>query len=268
LLPGVLPDVTVTVSEYVARRQREVGLVPASRVTRVWNGIPLAHPDQHAGEELRAELGIGTRPLVACACRASPVKGVHHLLAAFDLAVRRTHGSSKPVLVYAGDGPQLDELRTIRDHLGARNDIYLLGYRTDAAAIVQSADVCVVPSVWQDALPLSVLEPMAAGCAVIASAVGGIPEMILDGETGLLVPPGDESALAEAISRLLAAPDQRRQLGMAARERVARHFSPETQIRALTALFEHGLGLEHGGGKTGNNGGSASSDTRPFQAAR
>jgi glycosyltransferase involved in cell wall biosynthesis len=118
----------------------------------------------------------------------------------------------------------------------------LAGYRSDSAIIVSRANVCVVPSVWHDAFPLAVLEAMARARAVIATNVGGIPELIEHDVTGLLVPPGDETALAEAIAALLADPARAARLGEAARERVAERFTPEAQLRRLSALVEEGFG--------------------------
>lgn len=243
-LPGATADVVVAVSDYVARRQVEVGLVPPGRVVRIWNGMSLPPAVESSAGSTRALLGVGADQLiVACACRAAPEKGVHHLLRAFDRATRDQRVKERgPVLLYAGDGPHMEDLRAIRETLQAREDIHLVGYRPDAPALLGGADVCVVPSVWQDAFPNAVLETMASGRAVIATAVGGIPDMIEDGVSGLLVPPGDETALAAAIATLLSDPARRAALGQAARQRVAARFNLTAQVTRLTALIEAGLG--------------------------
>jgi glycosyltransferase involved in cell wall biosynthesis len=248
-LPGATADVVVAVSNYVARRQIEVGLVPASRVVRVWNGISLPPVTDSAAVRTRAFLGVGAdRLVVGCACRAAPEKGVHHLLRAFDRATRdeRLKDRFSPVLFYAGDGPQMGDLVALRERLEAREDIRLAGYRPDAAALLAGADICVVPSVWQDAFPNAVLETMASGKAVIATSVGGIPDMIEDGVSGLLVPPGDEAALTAAITALASDAARRRALGRAARQRVAARFTLTEQISRLTALIEEGFGAPCG----------------------
>ena len=249
-VPGATADVVVAVSNYVARRQVEVGLVPASRVVRVWNGMALPPAADSSAIHPRAlsALGIGAdRLVVACACRAAPEKGVHHLLRAFDRVTRDERLKDRhPLLLYAGDGPQMGELLELRERLPAREDIRLIGYFPKAAALLAEADVCVVPSVWQDAFPNAVLETMASGKAVIATAVGGIPDMIEDGVSGLLVPPGDEAALAAAIAGLLGDPARRSALGHAARERVAARFTLTEQVSRLTALIEQGFGVRCG----------------------
>jgi len=242
--PGLVADVIVAVSDYVARRQVEVGLIPSERVVRVWNGLPVTPATESSDRHVHAIFGLAAdRPLVVCACRATAEKGVAYLLRAFD-RVRECIGMSglRPALIYIGDGPQLAELRSLRETLQAREDIIFTGYRADAAEILSEADVCVVPSLWQDAFPLSVLEGMARGKPVIATRVGGIPEMIEHDEVGLLVPPADEVALAEAIAALLADPARVARLGENARRRVAERFTPEAQLDRLTALVEEGFG--------------------------
>ena len=241
--PLMVADVVVAVSDFVARRQIESALIPAARVVRVWNGIPV--PPQHADDArpLHDALGLDpARPAVACACRCAPEKGVPVLLQAFDrLIADRGAASPRPVLVYMGDGPQFAEVQRLRDTLAAREDIVLTGYRRDAGALIAGADVCAMPSLWQDALPLAVMQPMALGLPVVASAVGGIPEMLVDGETGLLVPPGDAAALAGALGRLVDDPARCARFGRAGRERVATLFTPEGQMQALTSIATDGL---------------------------
>ncbi len=237
-IPGTLADHVLAVSEFVARRKIEVDLVPRGRVTRIWNSIeirPLGNGD--ASRSVRRELGVEDAPLILCACRASPPKGIAHLLRAFDRMSAGWGARPSPQLLYAGDGPAMDDLRALRDTLPARDRIRLLGYRADVARITEAADLCVVPSVWEEAFGLAALEPMERGRAVIASRVGGIPEVVLDGETGLLVPPGDEPALAYAMGALLADPMLRTRMGRRGRDRAAECFSRAAQIDELARLL-------------------------------
>jgi glycosyltransferase involved in cell wall biosynthesis len=241
-LPGVSADTVITVSDYVARRLIRTGGAPPKRIRRIWNGLSV-RPIPSVTGRLRALLGVDSdRTLVVCSCRADVVKGVAHLLRAFDAALKSLPAAStRPVLIYIGDGPQHKELEGIRDSLHSRDDIFFLGYRADAADLLAEADICVVPSVWQDAFPLGVMEAMAAGKPVIATAVGGIPEMIEDGVTGLLVPPADEQALATALTRLVAKPDFSKKLGRSAQQRVAERFRPEEQLDAITEVVARGF---------------------------
>lgn len=232
-VPPLVADRVITVSDYVADRQLRVNLLPRSRVRRVWNGIPLPLlPEPAVVARVRAELEIAPgRPLIVCCCRAAPEKGVDHLLIAFDQLAAQV--PERPVLAYIGDGPQLEELRALRATLNSREDIRLLGYRDNPRDYLGAADLSVVPSVWQDALPLGVLESMALAKPVVATNVGGIPEMLRHGREGLLVPPGDRQALAAALRELLSEPERARAQGVAGRSRVAMDFDPELQIRAI-----------------------------------
>jgi glycosyltransferase involved in cell wall biosynthesis len=243
--PGMLADVVIAVSDYVARRDIEVGMLPPERVVRVWNGLPLPPAGNHHDKAPFVSLGIAPeRPHIVCACRATPEKGVAHLLRAFEqLVAQLPPGSAKPALIYYGDGPQWDELRALRETLAAKDSIFLCGQIPDVGPALAAADICVVPSIWQDAFPLAVLEAMGRGKPVVASRVGGIPEMIEDGVSGLLVPPGDEGALATAIGALLTDPARAARLAEAARRRVAEQFTPETQISNLVRLVGAGFGI-------------------------
>jgi glycosyltransferase involved in cell wall biosynthesis len=238
-IPGMMADQIVCVSDFVARRKVASDLVPEERVTRVWNSLAIPERARDAAQRTRQALGIaGERPVIACACRSVPEKGVAHLLRAFDRLVSRDPGSaSRPVLVYMGNGPILRELEALRASLTHAEDILFTGYRDDAVELLEGVDVCVVPSVWQEAFGLAALEPMARGVAVVASRVGGIPEVVVDGETGLLVAPGDDAALEEALRALLADPERRRRLGANGRRRAERHFSIEGEIDDLTRLL-------------------------------
>jgi glycosyltransferase involved in cell wall biosynthesis len=185
------------------------------------------------------------QPLIACACRATLEKGVDCLLYAFNKISTKTSNGPRPALVYVGDGPQFSDLQALRNTLQCSKDIYLIGYRKDAILILEGADLCVVPSIWQEAFSLSVLETMALGKPVIATRVGGIPELIEHDRTGLLVPPSDNAALADAMQQLLMDPFRAARLGKAARQRVADVFTPEQQLVCLTAILAKGFALPH-----------------------
>lgn len=111
----------------------------------------------------------------------------------------------------------------------------------DVLALLEGADLCVVPSVWQDAFPLAVLETMAMGKPVIGTRVGGIPEMIEHDVSGILVQPADTSMLARAMYDLASDSRLAERLGIAARERVAQEFSPQKQLDYLTEIVRKGF---------------------------
>ncbi|MFV1985835.1 MAG: glycosyltransferase family 4 protein [Gemmatimonadota bacterium] len=242
-LPGTLADRVIAVSDFVARRKIEVDLVPADRVLRVWNSIEVdVEPGTSADAAVaavRQELAIETaRPIVLAACRASKHKGIHHLLRAFDRLERDPERpENRPALVYAGDGPDFADLRSLRERLDYGSDVHLLGYRADVPTLIEAAAVCVVPSVWAEAFGLAALEPMALRRPVVASEVGGLPEVVVDGETGVLVPPGDERALSTALGALLADPGARHRMGEAGRRRVFERFERRAQLDRLAEVI-------------------------------
>jgi glycosyltransferase involved in cell wall biosynthesis len=233
-IPGTSADLTIGVSEYVAHRLRDVVMIPPDRVVRLWYGIEM--PGSTPGAPPLPEMGDG-RPVVLCVCRAAAEKGVDHLIRAFDTAVSVWPDTlPRPRLVYVGDGPELANLRKLAASLPSRDDVVFTGYRSDVPSFLAHATVSVVPSVWQDACPLGVLEPMAHGKPVIASAVGGVPDEINNADVGELVPPGDSDALARALTAMLHDAPRRARIGAAARERIAKHFNRAEQMAALVEL--------------------------------
>ena len=119
---------------------------------------------------------------------------------------------------------------------GLTDKLTFLGRVDNSAAFLAACDVVVVPSL-SEGMPLVPMEAMALGKPVVATRVGGTPEVVLDGETGLLVPPGDGAALALAIDTLLRDDEARRRMGSAGRERADRHFSTETLVARYVELF-------------------------------
>lgn len=238
-LPGVAADVVIAVSEFVAQRDRAVALLSPDKVRRVWNGVDPIPPDTEQHDpDVRALLQIGAdEAVIGCACRATPEKGVNVLFKAFD---RLCRASAPPAtLVYIGTGPSFKELAELRESLEFGDRIRMPGYLPGASALLRTANVCVVPSVWQDAFPLSVLEMMARGRPVVATLVGGVPEMIEHDVSGVLVPPNDPDALAEALGKVLMSPPLQDRLGRAARERASRLFTADRQISEMLGTFRN-----------------------------
>jgi glycosyltransferase involved in cell wall biosynthesis len=241
--PGLAADTVVAVSEYVARRQREVGLVPASRVVTIWNGVPAASCQAPNTDALRRLIDAPSgRLLIAAASRAVPEKGMAELLRAFDALVAEWKGPGpSPLLVFIGDGPGLPDLASLRSNLASRDSIHLIGYQPNAAELVGTADIAVVPSLWQEAFGNSVIEAMARERPVVATRVGGVPEIIEHGVSGWLVDPGDVMALTRVLRELVADPGRRAATGRDARARVAAQFSRERQVDAVAQLLTRAL---------------------------
>ncbi|MDI6749929.1 MAG: glycosyltransferase [Rhodocyclaceae bacterium] len=232
---SVLPDHVVAVSHHVARALASAG-IPAERISTVHTGIDLTRYAVPAGgSTLRAELGMPENaPLVGTVAILRRKKGHAELLEAIPAVLARfpdTH------FVFAGDGPQRANLerRIAELQLGAY--VHLLGLRRDVVNVLASLDLFVLPT-HQEALGTAFVEAGAMGLAAIGSRVDGVPEVIDDGKTGLLVPVHDPPALAEAIIALLADPARRRALGEAAREKVRQRFSRLAMVAGMLDVYE------------------------------
>lgn len=239
-LPGINADLVIAVSDFVARRQREVAMVPARRVVTIWNTLPIPPLPRDATNVAHDAFALAhDRPLIVCACRATQEKGVDVLLRAFNRLLQEWPGDRpRPALVYFGDGPAMPELRTLQASLPAGNQMILAGFRGDSAEMLNDAAVCVVPSVVEEGFCLSVLEGMLRAKPVVATRGGAIPELIEHGVSGLLVERSDDAALALAIRKVLDDPSLAARLAAAARRRAVEQFDPVKQAQRLKAIVE------------------------------
>ncbi|MFN8019720.1 MAG: glycosyltransferase family 4 protein [Acidimicrobiales bacterium] len=181
-----------------------------------------------------AALAPAEGPLVTCVARHHSRKGVDVLIDALAL-LRERDVAFRAALV--GGGPLLDAHRRRVEHLGLAGQVAVPGLVADTAPWVQAADVYVQPSREEQSGALALLEAQRLGIAVVASAVDGIPEDVTDGETGLLVPPGDAGALAEALVALLAGPERRGRLAEAGRARFEERFAAAPFAAGLAAAY-------------------------------
>lgn len=237
-LPWLSADVFVAVSEFVRDRLIAVNGTPPARTHRIYNGIDLARFGRMDRTLLRRELGIAEeRPVVFCAGRVQPYKGMQTLIEA--AALLRDGGSAVEVAI-AGDGPYLPALRRLAEERGMAG-VHFLGRRTDVPALLAGATVAVVPSLWEEAFGLAVVEAMAAGVPLVATRTGGIPELVEEGRTGLLVPPGDARALADALRLLLEHPSLCAGLSLHGEIAAQRRFSLERAAVDLYALVSSQL---------------------------
>jgi glycosyltransferase involved in cell wall biosynthesis len=163
-----------------------------------------------------------------------PMKGHRWLIDAMPAVLARNPHAT---LILAGSGPGLAAARERVAAAGLAARVRILGPRADSVDLLALSDVVVLPSVAAEGLPIVLLEALALGKPVVATRVGGIPEVIQDGETGLLVPPGDPPALADAISALLA--DPTRAAAMAARGRAAvrARLTADAMVRQIERLY-------------------------------
>ena len=232
-------DAVMAVSEAGRQGLVRLGLAP-ERLAVVHNAVDVRGLQQEVGPSARTELGLSAEePLVISVGRLSPEKAHADLIEAMRLMRDR---GTRAHLALVGDGPERERLAQAAAAAGIADRVHLMGQRPKVAPLLRGADVFALPSLTEG-LPNAVLEAMAVGLPVVATTVGGVPELVLDGATGLLVPAADPPALAEALARALAmTPDDRRRMGDAGRERVERHFSFEGQARRLEALYTDVIG--------------------------
>ncbi|HEV3320354.1 MAG TPA: glycosyltransferase [Solirubrobacteraceae bacterium] len=224
-------DVLLAVSEWDRRRIIEVERIPPECVRIFSNGIA---PMPAGAPTPRAQLGVTSDVgLVGALGRLEPQKRHDDLIRAIALLKR----AGTPVqCVIAGQGPDRPKLQALIGELGLDEDVRLLGYRDDIAGIIRALDVAALSSAFEGS-PLAVMEYMACAAPIVATAVGGVPELIEDGVHGLLVAPGDPPALASAIGRLLEDRALAARLGGAACERQRAEFDLDVVVRRLEQLY-------------------------------
>ena len=232
----ILPRYVLTTSQRIADRLvGELG-VPSSRVACVATGIDLTRFHPGIEGNLREELGLA--PEVALVGMISVLrswKGHATFLEAAALLLKSLGRSVH--FVIAGDGPGREELAGRIAGGPWKDRVTLLGHRADVPNVLASLEVLVLPSYAHEGIPQIVLQAQAMGRAVVATRVGGIPEVVEDGTTGLLVPPREAEALAEKVAGLLADAGLRERLGARARERVERDYSLDAMGERLVGLY-------------------------------
>lgn len=226
------------VSEEV-RRSMWLSLRPSTSVLVhgiVQGGAP---PAEGTRQRVRRELGLADDAIVAITvANLRREKDYPNLLEAARLALLE---NDRLVLLAVGQGPLADEIEALHRRLQLGERVRLLGYRTDVADLLAAADVFILGSAYEG-LPVSIMEAMAQGLPVVATAVGGVPEAVTDGETGRLVPPRDPRALAQALTQLAGDSDARLTMSTAARAR-ARSFDIRTAVEEEERTYAHLAGL-------------------------
>jgi glycosyltransferase involved in cell wall biosynthesis len=230
----------VAVSRDVERFLADTLRVRAAALVTLYNGVDasaLARPT--GGDRVRRELGLTAgQPVVGVIGNLLPVKGHVHLVRA---AARLVGAYPDVAILLSGRPIQQAELEAEARTLGVERHVRFLGFRDDVPALLDAMDVFVLPSL-SEGLSLALLEAMAAAKPVVATRVGGNPELVVDGETGHLVPPRDPDALATAIARVLADRAAAARLGRQARQRVLDEFSVERMVGRYEALYVEAVG--------------------------
>jgi glycosyltransferase involved in cell wall biosynthesis len=228
----------VCVSEAVLEFYRDRAHLPVSKLLRIYNGIdpaPFLDVIDVAGK--RSSLGAGgDRVVMTAVGRLIPQKTHHHFLEALR-DVRRSCPAIQGWIV--GGGPLRSDLEARAEALGLVPDgVRFLGERRDVPDLLKASNAFVLPTAVREGLSLSVLEAMAAGLPIVATDVGGNREIIEDGRTGLLVPPGDGAALGAAMLRVVEDPGRARGWGRAARTEMLSRFSLDAMVREYERLYE------------------------------
>jgi glycosyltransferase involved in cell wall biosynthesis len=224
-------DAFVAVAHVVSSQLVDRG-VDADKIMIIPNAVDTAGVRAEAERSARPTALPEDVTIVGALARLEKVKGVEF----FIRAAAAVTGETPVAFAVAGTGSEESRLRELAVAHGLQDRLTFLGRVDDSAAFLAACDIVVMPSL-SEGMPLVPMEAMALGKPVVATAVGGAPEVVVDGETGLLVPPGDGVALAGAIDALLRDADARTRMGSAGRARADQHFSTETLVARYADLF-------------------------------
>ncbi len=224
----------ITTSDSLASFVRDVESVPDSKIARIHYGLDPATVTMRVRPgALRGELGIGSGVrLIGAVGRLTEQKGLRYLIEAFA----RVRGLAPDArLVIAGDGPLRGMLEAQAAPLGEA--VRFLGWRNDVPSVMADLDVLCVPSLWEG-FGLVTLEAMALSKPIVASHVSALPEIVVHGETGLLVPPADSAALADSITPLLTEPARAQAMGERGRMRLEKEFTVQRMAQQHAAVYK------------------------------
>ncbi len=207
----------------------------------VVNGMDLARLDAaEAGPDLRSELGLASDDLVCgmvARVRGTKIdkKGHRYLIDAIPSVVARAPNAK--FVVVGADDEAAEFVRSLAAEAGAADALHVLGYRTDVLDVMRTFDVAVLPSLFEG-LPRTLMEAMALGKPAVGTSVDGIAELVVHDECGLLVPPRNAAALADALARVLSDDALRTRMGQAARERIATKFDGRAMAAHTLAIYQ------------------------------
>lgn len=228
-------DRVVVLSDGEIRDYTDFQLYSREQLVRIHSGVDIEKFMQGSIPAAEKKRSLGLAPnaaVVGFVGWLMPVKGPMHLLKAMD-AVWPDHGDA--ALVFVGKGDLDVQLRAEALKTGANGKVHFLGWRNDIEAIMPLFDILVLPSL-NEGMGRVLVEAMAAGKPIVASKVGGIPDLVQHGINGLLVPPGDEKALADGIRQLLDDPQKANMMGRRGRER-CHEFSLDAMVKKIDALY-------------------------------
>lgn len=228
-------DGLIAVSTDVKRALIEQFAIRDEKIAVICNSVDVrryGHPVDRTA--VRASLRLPPEACMAAVVATFKRQKGHRYL--IDAAAQVIDRFPNLHLLFIGDGELRHDLQARTRSAGLSDHVHFLGWRQDIPELLAASDYFVLPSLWEG-LPMALIEAMASGLPVIATNVSGSRQVVVDGESGLLVEPGDVPALANAMIRTLAAPEAARAMGRTARQRVATEFSAQKQARDHLALF-------------------------------
>jgi sugar transferase (PEP-CTERM/EpsH1 system associated) len=234
-------DAYVPVSDDLVDWLRHTIGIPEQKITKVINGVDTAQYAP-AGAPLPGDAGAAAQPIwIGTVGRADRIKNHTGLLDVFERLLERFPAPQFDLrLAIIGDGPLLETLRHRVASTGWADRVHLPGACTDVAGILRGLSVFVLPSL-SEATPVVILEAMATGLPVVASRVGGVPQLVLDGQTGLLADAADVDSFADALASYIRDPELRRKHGAAGRAHIQAGYSVDAMVAGYDALYTHHL---------------------------
>jgi len=232
---GRMNDAIITTGDFIKTQiERDLGVAPA-KVHAIPTGVNIDYYEGADGSKLRTELGLGADDrVVGCASVLRSWKGHEYLIKAMPAVLGKVPSAR---LVIAGEGPMRFRLEQWVGELDLPDRVILLGHREDIADVIAAFDVSVLASYASEGIPQFLLQSMASKKPVVGARTGGIPEVIEDGVNGFLVPVRDESAIAEAVIRVLSDPAGAAGMGEAGLEMVRRRHTSGAMLDRIESLY-------------------------------
>lgn len=231
-------DFIITVNENDRLKALEHGIVDPSKIVTILNGISLEEADAELAQDIGPvleELRLDPkRPIVGVLGRLAPQKGVRFFLEAIPAIVRRFPEAQ---FLVVGSGELEDELRLEASRLNVADRVRFAGFRSDSFRLLRAMNVLVMPSLWEG-LPITLLEAMAASLPIVATRIKGITDVCEGADAVLLVEPANSTAIAVAVARFLADPEEAKRLGRAARAHIEKRFSDRDMTQRTWAVYE------------------------------
>lgn len=234
---GRLTAAIVNVSDACARNLREAG-IPDGRMHTIYNGLDLRAFAPRDGAAFRRRFGLEGRRLIGLVGQPLPEKGHRVAIEATAAIVRRHPDAALIIVGYKYQSAYQRELDALVALRGLGSHVFFTGWQDDVVEALSAIEILAHTRVTPEPAALVLQEAMALGKPVVASDTGGTSELIADGETGLLVPPGDPERLAAAIGGLLDEPARQEAMGRAGRARVEERFTVDRQVRKMSGLYE------------------------------